>query len=148
MLEKLLTWITYSIAKQIEVSMVNENHLSPAATVCVFMACCIPLIPTWYQISNQGHSSNRQMFTSPGAMTHCIVTSSIKIVRNSMGVTNVFNPGSVYVQCILKLFNIMLSIRTTTTTVYFYYCSQTTKRIYKNIIINKEYIQQSQTALA
>ena len=28
-----------------------------------------------------------------------------------------------------------------TTTVNFYYCRQTTKRIYKNIIINKQYIQ-------
>ena len=28
-----------------------------------------------------------------------------------------------------------------TTTVNFYYCRQTTKRIYKNIITNKQYIQ-------
>ena len=42
---------------------------------------------------------------------------------------------------IFSTYHFLHPTKHTTTTVYFYYCRQTTKRVYKNIIINKQYIQ-------
>ena len=46
---------------------------------------------------------------------------------------------------IFSIHHFLHPTKQTTTTVYFYYCRQTTKRIYKNIIIHKQYIQQWDT---
>ena len=42
--------------------------------------------------------------------------------------------------CLWSWTNASITVKTTTTTFYFYYCRQKTKRIYKNVVITKQYI--------
>ena len=132
MLEKLLTWITYSIVNKSRFRWwMKITKVRLQQYVFLWHAAYL-----WYQIDTKFLiKATRRIVKCSLRLVHWLI--ALWHHRSRLyGIPMEWLTFLTPVPSILKLFNIMLSIRKTTTTVYFYYCRQTTKRIYKNIIIS------------